>query len=484
MAAVSIERHGNVSSVTATAEYADRVSELVTTKLRYFLKIRNDWQMAKQMGKKYRSELRCLYQKMPMETGCKFLFNSGLLSKLGGLLNDAKIAWTMADARPIKLPPPQMQLMELDKMKDRPDQLDILARMFSHDNGVIDAPTGAGKTHLICQFIRAYPKTNIIVCTYRREVAAMIHSRLREHVRASELGMISGTKKQKKCRVTVCTIGSLEHADVERCGIFIYDEVHEAASEGRAEKLGRITNAKMFGFSASPVGRSDGSDLLTEAIFGPIIYRQTYQEAEGADRVATISVEWLTVHGTPTPYDDEVQQFRWGIWRNGARNRLIADAATRHVTNGRQTLIIVDKIEHALALKSAYLPDWPLVHGVVSEDQIKDFQRAGLLKSRNWLCTEEQRELLRKQFERGHLRAAIATGVWGVGVDFKHLTALIRADGRSAAIPSTQVPGRLSRGEYGILVDFDDLFDERFKRRSDTRLRLYRSKGWTIESQK
>jgi len=43
-----------------------------------------------------------------------------------------------------------------------------------------------------------------------------------------------------------------------------------------------------------------------------------------------------------------------------------------------------------------------------------------------------------------------------------------------------QIPGRLSRGEAGLLIDFLDLFDPRAARRSERRVRDYRAKGWTV----
>ena len=147
----------------------------------------------------------------------------------------------------------------------------------------------------------------------------------------------------------------------------------------------------------------------------------------------------------------------------------------------KQVLVIVDKVEHALSIKSRLLPHWPLVHGPVHAEQVRHFRGLGLLpQGAGWLCTSEQRESYRKRFEHSSLKYAIATGVWSQGVDFKHLDVLVRCDGQSSSIKSTQLPGRLARGEAGLLKDFDDVFDERFARRSKTRFRHYEEKGWAL----
>ena len=83
----------------------------------------------------------------------------------------------------------------------------------------------------------------------------------------------------------------------------------------------------MFGFSASPRGRTDGADLAIEAMFGPVIYKLPYQEAEAKGNVATITVHVYRVPGVPIRYDNDVAQYRYGIWRNALRNRMVAQAA-------------------------------------------------------------------------------------------------------------------------------------------------------------
>jgi len=448
------------------------------SELYYDLKIQNDYRTRRATGKRFRWERQLLCRLIEDGHNTHSVFSAGLTARTIDLLERHHVDWSMDDLRPKVLPPPKLDAMELSKIRD--DQMPALSAIFANDGGVIDGPTGVGKTFLMCQVCRAYPKSRIIICTYRSDVANSIYKRLSEHVPVGALGRVGGGHKRPS-RVTVATIDSLLHAKPETCRLFMYDEVHEAAAPTRAIKISKVRMARMFGFSASPEGRSDGADMVIEALFGPTIFKSTYQEAEKAGVVATIKVQALQIDGPSIPYDGDIDQFRYGIWRNDHRNSALAKEATRHLADNKQVLIVVDKVEHALQIRSKFLPAWPIVHGPVAPEQVKTFSKLGMLpQGPTWLCQPEQRDVYRDRFERGTMRCAIATGVWSQGVDFCHLDVLLRADGTSAAIGSTQIPGRLSRGSHGLLIDCNDKFDERFLRRSERRFRIYTSKGWEI----
>ena len=96
------------------------------------------------------------------------------------------------------------------------------------------------------------------------------------------------------------------------------------------------------------------------------------------------------------------------------------------------------------------------------------------------------RDQLQFMFRDRKIMRAIATGVWGTGVNFPGMNVLIRADGQSSDIASTQIPGRVTRTSegksVGIVIDLDDRFDKRLYRRAQQRVRVYKKKGWEIVS--
>ena len=98
--------------------------------------------------------------------------------------------------------------------------------------------------------------------------------------------------------------------------------------------------------------------------------------------------------------------------------------------------------------------------------------------------TEIDPDQVRVDFASCKIMKAIATPIWREGVDFVELYALIRADGMSSPIPSTQIPGRLSRVHAdkpsGVLIDFDDQFSMWAGRRATNRIDHYIKHGWAM----
>ena len=89
---------------------------------------------------------------------------------------------------------------------------------------------------------------------------------------------------------------------------------------------------------------------------------------------------------------------------------------------------------------------------------------------------------IRKRFESGELKKLIATNIFSEGVNFVHLKYLIRADGETSKISSTQIPGRLSRlcpgKDCAYLFDFVDHFSPWAYQRSVVRFKDYIQAGW------
>jgi superfamily II DNA or RNA helicase len=240
------------------------------------------------------------------------------------------------------------------------------------------------------------------------------------------------------------------------------DEVHAVGANQAGDYLAYAQDARRFGFTASPV-RGDGTGIVMEAMFGPVLAEIPYDDAVRDGLVVPLEVHMLPVGGQIAERETPVANKRWAYWRNRYRNRVIADTA-RMLPADEQVLIMVETLEHAQNLK-ALLPDYALVH---YDMPAKELDR------------------LRHEFGAGTLLRAIATTTWKEGVDFPKLSVLIRADGAPGEVSSTQIPGRLSRisegKDVGVLIDFLDEFNEWAKRRSRERMSVYRRKKWAVHA--
>jgi superfamily II DNA or RNA helicase len=404
---------------------------------------------------------------------------AGLYKRIKRILTSLGVKITYSDLRTKSFPKPDYSKMDLSTLRYGQDK--ALAAVFAHDMGQIVAPTAFGKSFLIKQICKAYPDLKIVICARQRAVVGTIFDDLYP-LFPKEVGKMGGGYKLER-RITVCTAKSLKKLDLNKVDIFIYDEVHTAASPELAAVLSTIRNAKMFGFTASPTGRFDGGEKRIEALFGPIIFTMGYEEAKDAGNVVPIRVQFYDVPGMnqTSSTKSSIVKKRRCYWRNSLRNKMIANVVNKYPD--KQILIMVETVDHAFHLKQ-YLPDFQVCYSNISQARRNALIRAKLLKPNEAYMTNKSLDYFRRQFEKGELKKCICTNIWGAGVNFHKLEVLVRADGASGSIPSTQIPGRLSRlsdgKECGLLIDFADRFDPWACKRAASRLKIYQSHGWEI----
>lgn len=371
----------------------------------------------------------------------------------------------------------------LEDFQLRANQPEFLQTITKYKCGRFNCPPGFGKSFMIGMIALLYPKAKIDIVS--RNVAVLrdtIYSDLKNLI-GHDVGIVGGTLKKTGHRVMCYTVGSMHHSDYE-ADILIGDECHQLAADQSFSMLPRWSHSRNYGLSASHDKRMDNKDIRVHGIFGPIVFDISYQQAQLNKMVVPLVVSWREVTEGPSgnQFDDPVEKKRFCIWRNVARNKIIAEDARKYDEN-TQTLIIVDTIDHAMHLKRE-LPEFTLVYMEkgIDDKRMQEYAKLGC-------CTEDEpkmdfdrRKKLTSDFEKGILKKVIATGVWNVGVSFNSLAVLIRADAGGSEINDIQIPGRVSRiaegKEYGIIHDYLDNFCYSFKRRSSKRSKSYENNQW------
>lgn len=362
--------------------------------------------------------------------------------------------------------------------------LKIVSRLQHGLPGRFDAPPGFGKSTLIGFVGLALPRARIHVVTKRVPV-------LRERIypgllsMLSNVGIVGGGLKRTGHRIMCYTADSLHRSDGQ-ADILIGDEIHELAADKAAYQLAGYQHSCNFGFSASHDMRLDGKDLRVEAIFGPMVFSMGYAEAQAHSMVVPIDVIWTRVKMDVDPTegeDDPIERKRWGVWRNDYRNMLIAQDARKYGEDV-QTLITVETLDHAVHLKRL-LPEFQMVYSesAMTPERRRKYMGKGMIEPSEPAMTPERRQNLARAFESGRLKKAIATTVWNVGVDFRQLSVLIRADAGGSPINDIQIPGRASRTVDGkdrsTIHDYYDEWNRGFKAKSTGRSKTYAAQGWT-----
>jgi superfamily II DNA or RNA helicase len=225
--------------------------------------------------------------------------------------------YTYEDARPMQLGDPDWSAVD----STRAGQGEILAKIATCDMGQIEAPTGDGKTWIIVQVCKMYPKANIIIVVPGISEAKTVRDRLMSVFSTMQIGQLGGGRRETGRRITVCVKNSLRKADLNRCQLLFYDECHTAGGDKTSRQLAFAESCKRFGFSASPEMRSDGTNLLVESLFGPIIHVTTYQESQKRGNVVPITVIMRSVPTGPACTSSRSDVInRYCLWRNEVRN--------------------------------------------------------------------------------------------------------------------------------------------------------------------
>ena len=369
----------------------------------------------------------------------------------------------------------------------RPGQREVLEAVVKADTGLIVCPTGFGKSFVVTLLVKMYPKLNFLIVAPGIAETDNLYKRIAEVEK--DVALLNGTSRDDPDhRVVVSTSRSFLKADLDKTDIFIFDEAHACGNNQTTQDiLNNLRGCRIFGFTATPKGRSDKADRLIEAVFGQKLVDFGYEDAKEAGNVTPIEVQVWSVPGQVEASKSRfgnamTQNKRRFYWRNEVRNALIK-AVADSVPEDEQLLIMVDTVEHLIRL-GAMMPGYALVcgdgHNLAEEARGMKLDISKNIHGDDKAVYNE----LARRFSKGELKRVIATYRWKQAVDFPQLSVLIRADGAKSPIISTQVPGRLSRlspdKTTGILVDFADEFNESARRKALARIKSYRENGWKI----
>lgn len=368
----------------------------------------------------------------------------------------------------------------------RPKQKESLEEMLSSARGTLKAAAGWGKSELVCIACKLLENERILLINTTRPLLSQIAERLKR-VGSDKVYMNDCQHKPNysDAKVISSSVKSLHHVPADWPTVIIYDEVHTAGADTAVVQLSRFQKARMFGMSATPFNRTDGGNLIVEALFGPMITEVTPQDAE--DFGATLPVRIRRVQfnpGTQTDWTTRNAMERYGLWANWQRNNLVADCVRALQKEGfPQIMITVTTAEHGLRLRQL-LPEFTLVHGGFDKERFEYFKKQNLVRDDEVMKPDLQK--LATDFREQRVQWVIATKGWWTGVDFPKLTCVIRADGVANRIAAEQIGGRLTRvsdgKEFGTMVDFIDMHNNDLYRASMGRMRHYNAIGWRVDA--
>ena len=298
--------------------------------------------------------------------------------------------------------------------------------------GVIQIPTGGGKTEVMAALVATLPGTWLVVVP---QIDLLTQTAERFKLRTGEDCGQLGDGKADIRRVTVATFQTLHKRAIKQrnrevCSLLatvtgvIFDEVHQAPAGSAYAVMLRTSAAYWrFGFSATPADRGDKRNLFVTALFGRVIHVTTSAELRARGLLAEASVRMFELEqgsGAPT------WQGVYGecVTRSKRRNALLVSLAR---LASKPALLFVQHVTHGKALV-------PLL------------QRAGLNVELAWgdLKSGERKACL-DRLVAGQLDLVVCSSVFQQGIDVPSLVGIIVGGGGASVIQTLQRIGRGTR---------------------------------------
>jgi superfamily II DNA or RNA helicase len=398
-------------------------------------------------------------------------FPIGLLPRAKEILEEFDIDYQIIDNRPNLNYGSPLQICNESNFEPRDYQVKAVNLAWQNGSGVIQMATGSGKTATL-SLIAGKFNIPTVIYVIGIELLYQMKDTLQKLFPSEKIGMV-GDGHCDIQKITISTIWTAAAAFGKKTSAIDSDLTIYSKSKDKLNDLKKTQIRKMIGeaelfildecqicgsdtvdllhkesvsakhrflLSGTPY-RSDGANILIEAVGGPIIYRLNASDLIDKGILVPPKIHFINISkklGMGKSYQEIYKNF---ITENDERNQIIAKAAKKLVNDGRKVLILVTKIEHGkriLELLKNTLRVSSLDGTNSSDDRISDI----------------------KKMKNGELDVLVASKIFDQGIDIPELSALILAGSGKSPGRALQRIGRVIRGFSGkkdaIVVDFMD----------------------------
>jgi superfamily II DNA or RNA helicase len=378
----------------------------------------------------------------------------------------------------------------------RDDQPAAVGELLAHNTGVLCGTTAFGKTVAAIKII-AERKVNTLILVNKVSLVNQWKEKLNEFLTINEtvepekqsktnhkniIGQIGDGKQNRTGIIDIAIMQSLTRAGevkeyVKDYGMVIVDECHHVPAFSFEMILKNVNAEFVYGLSATPE-RKDGHHPIIFMHCGPIRFRDDAKkqaEKRPFEHYIIPRFTGFRIHSLTekTEKDWTINELYAAVVTNETRNQQIIDDVIESHKNGRNCLVLTERVEHVKILSTEIGKTIPVVISVTGGMGIK-----------------ETREILEKITTAPTDKPIIlvATGRFiGEGFDEPRLDTLFLAMPISWKGTLQQYAGRLHRlfaGKNEVLIyDYADIHVQVFEKMYNKRLSGYASIGYKAKGE-
>jgi superfamily II DNA or RNA helicase len=356
----------------------------------------------------------------------------------------------------------------------RPDQLKLISQALAAKRGMVQSPTGSGKTILQLGLISAMPKDFCcVLLAHTKDIVAQTCEELRKFGYGNKTQMLmEGNRPQFTKPIVVATIQTFSGYSVDsymtHFDMVIVDEGHHISSfTGHYfQVLNTLLAPYRYAFTATKSPNKE-AEMALEGLIGPTVAKLTINQAAALKIIAKPKLRLVrlpenhSVKQNCRGYDDVVKQ---GIVGSIARTEKIVNFVRNGIKHNKITLVMVNQIEHGRKIQAElerFGLTVPFVHGATD----------GL-----------ERVRIKNQLIEKKLSAAICTTVWREGINIQSLNVIVLAHLGKSDLVTLQSIGRglrkTSDKDKVTIVDFFDPSHSLLIKHFGERLCLYMDEHW------
>lgn len=235
--------------------------------------------------------------------------------------------------------------------KLRVEQSIALKEMLKYENGILEAPTGFGKTVICCKLIEER-NVNTLIVTFNLLLLNQWKQRLKEFLNIEKVGQIGAGKNTLTNKIDVASIKTIYNDGkfndiVKNYGMIIIDECHHSSAYTYEAALNMMNAKYVYGVSATPE-KENGHTPIIKMQCGDIRFKVD-MKAYNKKLNLSMKVYNKNVHlnfVNKNVMDYKINEIYDLISKDVIRNEVVLKDVEKEFKNGKNVLVLTERIDH------------------------------------------------------------------------------------------------------------------------------------------